>query len=97
MPGRLRTASSPRSTLIESAVYSSAPLPFPVIGRSLISQLMSHRLSSSRCERRIGDGKELRTAAQALEECGVGAGQPGLRAQPQDLAEERAAARGVEM
>ncbi len=61
------------------------------------SQLASHKTSSSRCERRIGDGKELRTAAQSLEEGGVRAGKPGLSAEAQDLAEERAAALRVEM
>src|SRR3546814_1134288 len=48
-------------------------------------------------DRPVLDRKELRMAFEALEVGGIGAGQPGLGADPEDLLVERPAARGVEM
>src|SRR3982751_5103423 len=79
MPGRLRTASRPRSTLIESASYSS-PLP-AVAGLSSFS-LMVSILEKSVCRyRSVGHAQDLRTAGKRLEEFGVGARHPALDTQ----------------
>ncbi len=81
MPGRLRTASSPRSTLIECAPYSS--------GSMLGTGSAIRSLHPSTGDRRVGDREKLGMARQPGEKCRLGAGEPGLRAE-RDQAPRRA-------
>src|SRR6185503_11222510 len=95
MPGRLRTASRPRSTLIESASYSS---PLPAVARFSSFSLMVFVLEGSvRRDRSVGHAQDLRAAGERLEKGGVGAGHPALHAERHHLVEQRLAALRVEV
>src|SRR5471032_207722 len=83
MPGRLRTASRPRSTLIESASYSS---PLPAVARfSSFSLMISVPEKSVRRDRSVGHAQDLRAADERLEKLGIGAGHPALHSQRHHL------------
>src|ERR671938_123249 len=93
MPGRVRTASRPRSTTIESAPYSSGVAP-------------AFGSDSDDCERAwfaitplfpLMSAWRDRSIDQAAEQRLVGPGHPGLSAQALDLPEKRAPALVVEM
>src|SRR5271165_7085280 len=83
MPGRLRTASRPFSTLMESAPYSSplsGGLGGNVIGRSYLPR------------KRAGvDEEDVRAVAETVEQRKVGACHPGLCAECEDFLEQRLA------
>src|SRR5471030_553109 len=95
MPGRLRTASRPRSTLIESASYSS---PLPAVARfSSFSLMVSIPEKSVRRDRSVGHAQDLRTAGKRLEKFGIGACHPALHTQRHHLVEQCRPALAVEM
>src|SRR5471032_2246687 len=95
MPGRLRTASRPRSTLIESASYSS---PLPEVARFSSFSLMIYVPEKSvRRDRSVGHAQDLRTAGKRLEKFGIGARHPALDTQSHHIVEQRHPAFAVEM
>src|SRR5512139_3473645 len=96
MPGRLRTASSPRSTLIESAPYSSAP-GVTSSSLSLMGSWLSAKGGSNRRDRAVGHAQDLRPAAERRKKLGIGAGHPALHAERHHLVEQRRAALRIEM
>src|SRR6476660_5066819 len=86
MPGRLRTASSPFSTLMLSAPYSFGS------GRGAEAMAVSDEPRL-----RIRNLKEFGVCPQRLEDFGVGSRQPRLSAQRDDLFEERAPSARIQM
>src|SRR5262245_41120817 len=96
MPGRLRTASSPRRILIDSAPYSSAPAR----GSrrcGLTSSGWLIECPSSERDPRVADMGEARAPLKRGEQLRVGAGKPGLRAKPGNLVEQGGASVRIEM
>src|SRR5690606_20176552 len=112
MPGRLRTASRPRSTLMESAPYSiSGPiLLWSLMKESVLERgydvLADRRGDPKRCAAFSGlerenmaraDGEALRPVPQRRKQHGIGAGHPALCGQPVECGEQGRAPAGVEM
>src|SRR5665213_1528809 len=94
MPGRLRTASRPRSTLIDCALYSSSG------ACGIAGSLMGFPCLTSDSAGRDGGGvdrEELSMALEFREELRVGAGKPALGAEVAQDAEERAPPCRIEM
>src|SRR5260221_4347599 len=91
MPGRLRTASRPRSTLIDCALYS------PSSGGSTGSLINHCPCASARRDDGIGHAEKLSCSLELGEERRIGAGEPSLAAERDDLAEQRGTALAVEM
>src|SRR6201996_8131610 len=88
MPGRLRTASRPFSTLIESAPYSSAPVS---------SCSVSSAISIHCDEGPAVDADALGAALQAFKERFLGSGQKNLEPQRGDFVEEGGPAARVQV
>src|SRR6202011_4882595 len=91
MPGRLRTASRPRSTLIDCALYS------PSSGGSTGSLIDHCPCASARRDDGIGHAEKLSCSLELGEQRRIGPGEPRLAAERDDLAEQRGAALAVEM
>src|SRR5262249_27903844 len=87
MPGRLRTASRPFSTLMLSAPYS--------LGLGMAGEDMG--ISLDRARKRIRNLEKVGAGAERREHVHVRTGHPRLRAKLQDFFEQRRAARDVEM
>src|SRR5690606_29624738 len=113
MPGRLRTASSPRNTLMESAPYSFLAAAddccpaFCILSSSNFvtraedvgarAATMGDHRRSPGGDDRVADAEELRPIPQGVKQLFFGSRQPGLRAHRQHRFEQRLPPRWVEM
>src|SRR5262245_9977148 len=106
MPGRLRTASSPRSTLMDSASYCfSGELPLGDSVSSVICATASVMAAArgpppgelSGRDPGVAHVEELGIAGHAIEKGGIGTREPGLQPQQAQLLEQRLPAHLVQM